>query len=143
MSTSGCVLWQLHSKNKALMQRDRPREPSCLPAGPCPAALPPLPMRLLLYFYLCKLQMFVLSFSHEAVRSMFHTQMRWVGLQSIILPPCPVPSCPTLNGQTANSPRGFPSVQKIYFLPSPEFSSSPVQSSTKPKPHLTLHFVAP
>jgi len=48
--------------------------------------------------------MFVLSFSHEAVRSMFHTQMRWVGLESIVLVLALYPSCPVFDGKVINSP---------------------------------------
>lgn len=73
---------------------------------------------LLLCLYRCNLQMSVLSFSHEAVRSMFHTQMRWVTLESLVLPLAMYPSCP-VNDTAANSTEGFqkPSVcRKLHFL---------------------------
>lgn len=57
---------------------------------------------------MCKLQMFVLSFSHEAVRSMFHTQMRWVGLESIILLRYPVPLMPCVSWKRCKDPKGLP-----------------------------------
>lgn len=62
--------------------------------------------------------MSVLSFSHEAVRSMFHTQMRWVTLESVVLPLAMYPSCP-VNDTAANSTEGFqkpPVCRKLHFL---------------------------
>lgn len=100
----------------------RPRQPPCLLSVQCPV-LCHVPIFLLLYLYMCKLQMFVLSFSHEAVRSMFHTQMRWVSLESIILLHYPVP--PMSNGKDAKTPRGSV-YSKFHFSCFLNFSSSPV-----------------
>lgn len=71
-------------------------------------ALYPIFIFFILYLYMCKLQMFVLSFSHEAVRSMFHTQMRWVGLESIILLRYPVPLMPCVSWKRCKDPKGLP-----------------------------------
>jgi len=35
---------------------------------------------------------------------MFHTQMRWVGLESIVLVLALYPSCPVFDGKVINSP---------------------------------------
>lgn len=103
----------------------RLREPPCLLSVQCPV-LCHVPIFLLLYLYMCKLQMFVLSFSHEAVRSMFHTQMRWVGLWKHHSPPLPCTPHALCLMAKMQRPQGAPSVySKFHFSPVLNFSSSP------------------